>query len=365
MYPKILLSALLLCLGCTLVNAQTTTDVAADSIRYHDGQLFDIIGKYHDEKNYVRFPQRFKNTLRDKVWSLAQNSAGIGIRFRTNATTIRVRWTLKNDAHLRHMPDTGVKGVDLYAFNGQAWQYVLTGFPSEKNNEYTLLADGDGVAREFLLNLPLYDGVESVEIGVNASAEITKAQTKLLLDHKPVVYYGTSIAQGGCASRPGLAFTSIMAREMNVPFINLAFSGNGTMETSVGEGMIEIDAALYVIDCNPNTAAELIYDRALALVQQLRKARPDIPILLVGNYLSDKGHFSPADGVHTRVKSKQGELKRAFDDLRKMGIVKLHYRTGDGLIGYDGEGTVDGVHPNDLGMMRIAEALLPTIKELL
>lgn len=364
MAQKIPLSALLLFLG-TFANAQASNDVTADTIEYHDGHLFDIIGKYHHEKNYVRFPERFKNTLRDKVWNLAQNSAGMGIRFRTNATTIRVRWTLKNDAHLRHMPDTGVKGVDLYAFNGKTWQYVLTGFPSGKNNEYTLLADGDGVAREFLLNLPLYDGVESVEIGINASAEITKAQTRLLLDHKPVVYYGTSIAQGGCASRPGLAFTSIMAREMNVPFINLAFSGNGTIETTVGEGMTEIDAALYVIDCNPNTDAELIYDRTLALVQQLRKARPDVPILLVENYLSDRGHFSPSDGVHTRVKNKQRELRRAFDDLRKMGIDQLHYRKGDGLIGYDREGTVDGVHPNDLGMMRIAKALLPTIKKLL
>ena len=365
MQHRVILTALILNLSWAFTNVQAQKHVAEDTIVYRDGHQFDVIGKYHNEKNYVRVPEKFKNTLRDKVWSLAQNTAGMGIRFRTDARTIKIRWTLKSDAHLRHMPDTGVKGVDLYAFNGREWQYVLTGFPSGKSNEYTMLADGDGVAREFLLNLPLYAGVESVEIGVNASAEITKARTRHLLDEKPVVYYGTSIAQGGCASRPGLAFTNIMARDMNVPFINLGFSGNGTMETSVGEAMIEIDAALYVIDCNPNTDPDLIYDRTLALVQQLRKARPDVSILLVENFLPDNGHFNPAEGVHTRVKKKQHELKRAFDDLRKMGIKKLHYRNGEGLTGNDHEGTVDGIHPNDLGMMRIAEALLPTIKKLL
>ena len=101
------------------------------------------------------------------------------------------------------------------------------------------------------------------------------------------------------------------------------------------------------------------------MVQQLRKARPDVPILLVENYLSDRGYFTPADGVHTRVKNKQRELKRAFDDLKKMRLTGLHYRNSEGLIGHDHEGTVDGVHPNDLGMMRIAEALLPAIKKLL
>ncbi|HEU5145424.1 MAG TPA: SGNH/GDSL hydrolase family protein [Chryseosolibacter sp.] len=334
-----------------------------DSIKFYDGHEFDVIGKYHSEKNYGRFPAKFENTLRDKVWNLGQNSAGVGIRFRTDASTIIVRWTVMNDANLRHMPATGVKGVDLYAHNGKDWQYVRTGFPVGKSSEATLLEKADGTTREYLLNLPLYDGVENLEIGVNASATITRASEKFLLDHKPVVYYGTSIAQGGCASRPGLAFTSILSRSLNVPFINLGFSGNGTIESSVGEAMAEIDAALYVIDCNPNTAVDLIYDRTIALVHQLRKARPDAPILLVEGFLYDIAYLDAT--VHETVLKKQKELKRAFDALRKTGVTKLHYRSGEGLIGDDHEGTVDGVHPNDLGMMRIAESLEPVIRKLL
>src|SRR5687767_11402976 len=104
--------------------------VTEDSIVYRDGRAFDVIGKYHSENHWGRFPERYKNTLRESVWNLGRNSAGIGIRFRTNATTIMVRWTVTNVTDLKHMPATGVRGVDLYALVDGAWQYVKTGFPS-------------------------------------------------------------------------------------------------------------------------------------------------------------------------------------------------------------------------------------------
>ncbi len=335
---------------------------AKDSVQFFDARKFDVIGKYHNENNFVRLPEKYKNKVRESVWSLSQNSAGISIRFRTNSPTIIVRCTVMNDANLPHMPATGVKGVDLYAFNGGDWQYVKTGFPRGKVSEYILLSDGDGVAREYLLNLPLYDGVETLEIGVKAGTEITKPKERLLLEKKPVVYYGTSIAQGGCASRPGLAYTNILSRKLDRPFINLGFSGNGTIETSVGEAMAEVDAALYVIDCNPNTKDDLIYDRTLALVQMLKKQRPDVPILLVEGFLNESNFFNPASGGNQNIEKKRAELHRAYEQLKKGGTTKLSYLKGDGLIGQDHEATVDGIHPNDIGMMRMAEALLPVIK---
>jgi GDSL-like Lipase/Acylhydrolase family/N-terminus of Esterase_SGNH_hydro-type len=336
-----------------------------DSINFYDGLSFKVIGKYHDEKNFGRFPARYKETLRQEVWNLGQNSAGLGIRFATNARTIIVRWTVMNESNLRHMPATGVRGVDLYTFANNQWQYVRTGFPSEKTTEYTLLSQGDGKLREYLLNLPLYDGVESLEIGVNEGATITGPRQKYLIDKKPVVYYGTSIAQGGCASRPGLAYTSILSRKLDREFINFGFSGNGTIETSVGEAMCEIDAALFVIDCNPNTKAELIYDRTVALVNMLRKQKPEVPILLIEGFLNESNYFNPASDGNANIRKKREELRRAFENLRKSGTAKLYYKKGDGLIGMDHEGTVDGIHPNDIGMMRMADALFPVLKKLL
>ena len=180
-----------------------------------------------------------------------------------------------------------------------------------------------------------------------------------------MVYYGTSITQGGCASRPGLAFTSIISRDLNVPFINLGFSGNGTIETSVGEAMIATDAALYVVDCNPNTAVDLIYDRTLSLVGMLKNARPNVPILLVGGFLNESNRMNEASDANEGVLKKDAELKRAFRDLQKKGVTGIYYKEGLGLIGDDHEGTVDGIHPNDIGMLRIAKELSPVIRKLL
>jgi lysophospholipase L1-like esterase len=127
--------------------------------------------------------------------------------------------------------------------------------------------------------------------------------------------------------------------------------------------MVEVDAALYVIDCNPNTKVELIYDRTLALVDMLKKRRPGTPILLVEGCLDESGAFRKS-GNQT-IRKKRAELRRAYDTLRKNGTSGLYYLKGDGLIGEDHEGTVDGIHPNDIGMMRMADALLPVIKKLL
>jgi len=344
-----------------------TKDVytSEDTLKYVDGLKLDVIGKYHQEPHWGRLPARYEKTVREQVWKLGQNSAGIGIRFRTNATTIAVRWTVMKGNDMKHMPATGVRGVDLYALVNERWQYVRTGIPSDLTTEAVLLSSGEGKETEYLLNLPLYDGVKSLEIGVNESAKITGATEKKLLTEKPVVYYGTSIAQGGCASRPGLAFTNILARMLDRQFINLGFSGNGTIETSVGEAMSEIDAAVYVIDCNANTTADLIYDRTLALVKMLRKDHPDTPILLVENFFHQSFLLTPRTGTTQTVIDKQNQLRRAYDALRKEKISGLYYKTGDNLIGKDHEGTVDGVHPNDLGMMRMADELFPVFKRIL
>jgi GDSL-like lipase/acylhydrolase family protein/SGNH-like hydrolase/esterase family protein len=333
-----------------------------DTLKFYDGQLFTIIGKYHSEKNYTRFPQEYKNKLREAVWSLGQHSTGISIRFRTNASDIIVRWTALNDGKMDHMAYTGIKGVDLYAHMNNKWKYVNTGRVKGKDNEFTMIKSEDKIFREYLLNLPLYDGIESLSIGVNTDAEITIPEKKWLIEKKPVVYYGSSIAQGGCASRPGMAFTNILERAMDRSFVNMGFSGSGTFDIPVGEAMCEIDAALYVIDCNPNTKMPLIYERAIELVKFLKKKRPEIPILLVEAFYYERGFVKPQDSNN---EEKNLELHRSFMTLLESGIQELYYKKGEGLIGYDHEGTVDGVHPNDLGMMRIANGLQPSIEILI
>lgn len=362
-YSKIFALTILVFLLFTsnLIIGQGAGAEKKDTLKYFDGQSFTIIGKYHSEKNYARFPKNYENKLRREVWNLGQNSAGISIRFRTNASDIVVRWTVLGDNIMDHMPATGIKGVDLYAIVDGKWKYIGTGRVKGKVNEFTIVRNSGGIFREYLLNLPLYDGVDSLSVGVNLDAEITKPVEKYLIDKKPVVYYGSSISQGGCASRPGMAFTNILERAMDRSFINMGFSGNGTFDIPVGEAMSEIEAALYIIDCNPNTRTELIYDRAVELVKLLKQKRPEIPVLLVEGYDYVNGFGNPGESEQAK---KNAELHRAFKTLRESGLKQIYYRKGDGLIGDDYEGTVDGVHPTDLGMMRIADALEPAIQKL-
>jgi lysophospholipase L1-like esterase len=350
-------------LNCTFAGkASCEVPANGDTLKFTDGQLLTIIGKYHSEKNYARFPKVYETKLRKDVWDLGQDAAGISIRFRTNATQIIVRWTALFDNTMDHMPSTGIKGVDLYAYVDNHWKYVNTARVKGKTNEFTLVKNSDAVYREYLLNLPLYDGIDSLSIGVNNSAEITLPQENYLMAKKPVVYYGSSIAQGGCASRPGMAFTNILERAMDRTFINMGFSGSGTFDIPVGEAMSEINAALYVIDCNPNTKTELIYERAVELVKLLKQKRPDVPILLVEGFYYVSGFGNPGESDQAK---KNIELKRAYNTLKKSGLKQIYYKKGDGMIGDDYEGTVDGVHPNDLGMMRMADALQPAIKKII
>ena len=362
--PKAILSfiaLLIFMIQANTLHGQTAAGEKKDTIKYTDGQNFTIIGKYHSEKNYARFPKNYEAKLRKDVWDLGQNSAGISIRFRSNASEIRVRWTLLEDNKMDHMAFTGIKGVDLYAWVDGRWKYVNTARVKEKSNEFTLVRTNDAISREYLLNLPLYDGIDSLSIGINSSAEITLPKENYLIAKKPVVYYGSSIAQGGCASRPGMAFTNILSRMLDRSFINMGFSGSGTFDIPVGEAMSEINAALYIIDCNPNTKTELIYQRAVDLVKLLKQKRPEIPVLLVEGFDYVSGFGDPRESDQAK---KNVELKRAYNTLKESGLKQIYYKKGDGLIGNDYEGTVDGVHPNDLGMMRIAEALRPAIQKL-
>lgn len=338
-----------------------------DSIKFREGQEFTVIGKFHDEAGYTRFPAKYESILRPEVWSIGQRSTGISILFESNASDIVVRWTVAGEYKMLYTSTSGARGVDLYIEADGKWRYIQTGQSSGKTSEAVLLSGEKSVQRKYLLNLPLNIGVESVYIGVNKDAEISKLQIPLATK-KPIVYYGSSIVQAGSASRPGMAFTHILARKLDRSFINLGFNGQGTFDESVGEAMCEIDAALYVVDCNPNTDESLICERAVSLVTQLKKCRPDVPILLVENFIYASGYFHlgyPKNNQSEILNEKQLELRKAYDALKKSGIKQIYYQKGKDLIGNDQEATVDGAHPSDLGMFRISEVLYPTIKSII
>lgn len=306
---------------------------------------------------FDRFPSKAKETLRAPVWNLSQHSAGMAVRFRSDAERIHLRYKLLNPGlAMPHMPATGVSGVDLYARDGKRWRWVGATKPTKQNVTTSLAANLDPGEREYLAYLPLYNGVETMAFGVEKGAKLEPLPAR----GKPVVFYGTSITQGACASRPGMCHTAILGRLLDRETLNLGFSGNGRMELEVADLLAELDAAAYVIDCLPNITGDAVAERTAPLVHRIRKDRPDTPIILVEDRTNANAWIK--QGARDRHEYSRDKLQQAFEQLKHSGVQHLHYIEGATLIGKDGDGTTDGSHPNDLGFARQARAMLPVLK---
>jgi hypothetical protein len=355
-----------LCAGPVIDPATAKPDEKA-GLLWYDVRSVVVEGQgWADTKApFDRLPAKAEKRVRPPVWSLSRNSTGLCARFVTDATTLHARWTLtgKNLA-LPHMPATGVSGLDLYArTDAGKWQWVANGRPTGETTSARLVTGLSAGPREFLLYLPLYNGVSSVEVGLPKAAKLTKADDRPAGRRKPVVFYGTSITQGGCASRPGMVHTAILGRRFEVPVVNLGFSGNGTLDPELAPLLGEIDAAVYVLDCLPNLDAKRVAERTGPFVTALRKARPDAPILLVEDRFYTNSPLLPGQRRHNT--ENHAALKKAYEVLTAAGVKHLHYLSGDGLLGDDGEGTVDGSHPTDLGFLRQADAFAGALAPLL
>jgi lysophospholipase L1-like esterase len=316
------------------------------------------------EAPFQRLPNHAKATVPAHVWDLGRSSAGISIRFRTQADRIDARWDLTSASlAMPHMPATGVSGLDLYVRDGSSrtWQFVQNGRPTgQLTNTAQFRVGSNTVAREYLLYLPLYNGVSRVDLGVDSAFRLEAIPPgEPASKSRPIVLYGTSIVQGGCASRPGLAWPAILGRHLDRPVINLGFSGAGRMEAPVVDVIAELDPALFMIDCLWNIGDQRspeIETRVTHLATTLRQRHPATPILFVGQ--SDIRNERHPTGA-TKAQ------ERAIQALQSAGMKGLHLVPGNLLLGFDREGTVDGVHPNDLGMMRHADALTPIVQALL
>ncbi len=335
--------------------------------RWHDVRSLTVEGKgWSDTKAFFdRLPAKAEGIVRPPVWDLSHDSAGLCVRFTTDATSLKARWTVTSrQLAMPHMPATGVSGLDLYVKTERGpWRWVAVGQPQDAPSSTVTLVSGLPAGnREFLLYLPLYNGVSAVEIGVPGDRKLEKGPPRPARLRPPIVFYGTSITQGGCASRPGMAHTAILGRRLERPVINLGFSGNGLMEPEMAALLAELDPALYVLDCLPNMTADLVTERVEPFVRTLRKAHPATPIVLAEDRTYSNAPTVPVS--FERNRSSRAALKSAFDRLIASGVKNVYYLPGESQLGDDGEGTVDGSHPTDLGFFRMAEAFGKVIEPL-
>lgn len=310
---------------------------------------------------YDRFPQRAEKGLRSAVWYLSEESAGLVIRFRTNARDIMIRYGVARKLAMPHMPSTGVSGLDLYARSPSGnWEWAggKYHFGDTITYHYSSLKPGE---REYDLYLPLYNKVTWLEIGIPGNARLEPLP---LSAQKPVVIYGTSITQGGVASRPGMAWPAILGRRIHAPVVNLGFSGNGKLEEPVVSLLTELDAGLFIIDGLGNMVSfpeDTIVCRLMATVKTLRKKRPEVPILIADDpHPGIRSLDLHVDSVYRHINE---ITESVYRKLKASGIRSIYLLTA-AEIGLNSESTVEGLHPNDYGMILYANAYEKKIRKI-
>ncbi|QIL40855.1 hydrolase [Pedobacter sp. HDW13] len=322
-----------------------------------------------DSANYYnRLPSAAEKTVRKEVWNLAKNTAGEYIDFNTNAKKIVVKYQLAGGKSLDNMPTLGVSGLDLYAQDTEnKWHWIKAAYSYNDTVTYSYENFNPNVKiKKLRLYLPLYNTPKWLKIGVATNDDFTVEK----VEEQPVlVFYGTSIMQGASASRPGMAWLNILGRKLNQPVINLGFSGNGRLEAPLIDLMSSTAAKLFVLDCQPNLTDKTVYPaeeiekRITTSVQILKEKHPNTPILLVEHSVGLASANLDLALTGKYIWTSQ-VLNNTYQKIKKSGVKGLYILTAKD-IGFTDDSTIDGTHPNDLGMMRYADAYEKIIRKIL
>ncbi len=315
---------------------------------------------FDKEKKFLRLPEKSLTLMSEGVAFLAWHTSGGMVRFRTNSTSLAIKAKLREVPMMMHMPATGSAGFDLYEGYGTNKIFWRNAKPEYNSDEIdTILFENETAEmREFTIYFPLYNGVKEISLGFDKGSDI-EAPSEFTIN-KPVVFYGSSITQGGCASRPGIAYTHLLTRWLDANMINLGFSGNARGEREMAELIASIDMSVFVYDYDHNAPdVEYLKQTHKPFFEIIRKARPDLPIIIVGRPDYDKG-------------AKDSDLRRdviyrTYSDALNAGDERVFFVDGERLFGSDNRDacTVDGCHPNDLGFYRMAKTILPNIRRAL
>ena len=358
--------------------ALCTPALADDDVQwqYIDAQDLRIINKGWDNtlRPYTRIPAFLEDSVRPTLWERSQCSSGIAVRFATNARHIGVRYELLWNTHLIHMADTGLKGTDLYILEGDSvWRHVNTNRPYIKDKdtnpdshwvESTYVDGFDGQMHEFMIYFPLYDGVNQLFVKTEEGAEITAGNPRVIDRDRRIVAYGTSILQGGCASRTGMCSTNIISRELNSEVVNVGISGEGKMDFCMARAMAQIaDVDLYLIDPVPNCTEMMCDTLTYDFVKILADAHPNTPIVMLEGPIYPYARYDSFFGAY--LPKKNAAFRRNFDRLVAEGYRNIYYIESTGLDGVEDDGTVDGIHLTDLGFRHYADLIVPRLRQIL
>ena len=317
-----------------------------------------------NQGEYFRLPARSRDKFPPAVWDLAESPSGARLRFRTDSTALAVRLEYPSPPDMRNMHAFGQTGVDLYV-DGAYWGTATADQEAKPGKIYEHvyfdLHDQPRREREIVIYLSLYKPVRVDGVGIDTQAKVASAKPFAVA--KPVVFYGTSITQGGCASRSGTSYQAILGRMLNLDFVNLGFSGNGKGEPEVARAVAEIDGSAFVLDfAQNNPTIESLREVYGPFLEMLRSKHPETPILVVTPIFASR----ESQGPDARLDAMRAHIRRVASARIAAGDAHLQIVEGTDLLGPDrADGLVDGTHPNDLGFQWMAEGLAPRLKKIL
>ena len=329
---------------------------------------FDINGLkwFNQEKKYRRLPsqENTEHKIPLKVERLANCTAGGQVRFKTNSRHIALRVKIPPIKVRYHQTPLGQRGFDCYVGKAPNLEYYGSVKFSIEQLEYAskFMINTNGMV-DVVFNMPLYGGVESIEIGLDKNAQVLPP-TPLTDDGNCIVVYGTSITQGGGANRPGMLYTNILSRMLNREVVNLGFSGSGKGEPEIARLITNIDKKdLIILDFEANTH-EKLRTVLRPFIEEIRKKEKNTPILILSRIalLRDRNKKN----LDKRI-SLMNFQKDLVKELKNAGDENIYFKNGAELFTnrWGLEGTIDGTHCTDLGYMLMAESLEPVVRSIL
>ena len=335
-----------------------------DQLKWTDARELGVLGQgwTDTDRPYDRFPKHMQAQISEALWVRSRNASGLRLHVTTDSPVLAADWNVINDPiYGDKMGMSVVSGLDLYVRHEGRWHWRAMTWPDthEPTRKFLFQEMLPG-EHEYILYFPPLNDLEYLALGVAPDAKLQPAPA---LPGKPILFYGTSIVHGGCASRSGMTYPAILGRRFDRNFYNLGFGGQGRMEIEVARLLAELDPAVYVIDPLPNLQPDEVAERAEPFIRTLRDAHPDTPIVLVENVTYADTIFIPERAK--RIAGNNAAFRNAYDKLLDEGMTGLTWVPGGDLLGHDDEATVDGVHPTDLGFMRMADVLEPVLKTLI
>ena len=343
-------------------NFKVETQIKRENIKFYDVETapFRLYGLMRDNDRFCRIPEDVAKNVSPGVHILNRNTAGGRVRFVTNSPYVAISAQMDAIGKMPHFPLTGSSGFDLYTDEGKGQVYRGTFTPPfELENGYEAVIDfGSNEEKLVTINFPLYSGVKKLYVGLEGDSQILPAPDYKY--EKPIVYYGSSITQGGCASRPGNCYQGIISRRLDTNYINLGFSGSGKAEDLMVQYLADMEMSIFVCDYDHNAPdAEYLKKTHLPLYRAIRAKHPNLPIIILSApdvLIAPDTHLDRRDVI-----------RETYETALAEGDENVHFIDGAEL--FAGEDwdlcTVDRTHPNDLGFYRMAMRIEKEIMKLL